>query len=190
MINGKETLIHGELAKESFDDFIERLRYQVRGAGVNEHVTDSATFVVQRKRLITGIDKDYTDNTLLILDDSYNFDFDDFASGFDDEELDQLIIEGAPITLADGVYSCESDRDLFDWVEDNKSYDWNATHAGYDYIWEYVNHHMTKEAAEAFIQRKKHDYGEMRVFIGSAYWSWELMAIMNGLLDGKIVFQS
>ena len=188
MIDNKETLIHGELTKDSFNDFIERMHRQVRGDGVNDHCTADATFVVQCKRLISGIDKDYTDNTCLFIDGEPCFDFDGFICDFDDEEVNELIEQGAPISSNESGFECSDIRELFDWVEDEKGSDWNATHTGYDWKWEYVNHHMTKEAAEAFIKRKSHDYGELRVFVDSAYWCWELKAIMNGLLDGKIVF--
>lgn len=188
MIDNKETLIHGELTKETFDDFVKRMHHEVRGEGVRNHATDSATFVVQQNSLVTGIDKSYTDNTCLIVDDSIYFTFQDFLESFDDEEIEELIQEGAPIKSEDGNYLCDRDYDLFEWVEDNKAFEWSATHTGYDRKWEYVNHHMTREAANAFIKRKSHDYGELRVFVDSAYWSWELKAIMSGILDGKIAF--
>jgi hypothetical protein len=188
VIDNKETMIHGELTKESFDDFVKRMHYHVRGEGVNNHATANATFIVQCKRLVSGIDKDYTDNTCLFIDGEPCFDFDDFIQDFDDEDIDDLITEGAPIYKVNGEYKCDSQSHLFDWVEDEKGCDWSATHTGYDYKWEYVNHHMTREAAEAFIKRKSHDYGELRVFVDSAYWCWELKALMDGILDGKVVF--
>jgi hypothetical protein len=54
--------------------------------------------------------------------------------------------------------------------------------------WEFVSAHFTKEAAEAFINRKKHDYDKLRVYVDCQLYCWEFNAIINGLLDGKIVF--
>lgn len=55
--------------------------------------------------------------------------------------------------------------------------------------WDYVCAHFTQEAAEAFIARKKHDYEELRVFVDCQLYCHEFNAIINGLLDGKIVFK-
>lgn len=50
----------------------------------------------------------------------------------------------------------------------------NHTVTGWDERWECVNAHFTKDAAEAFIKRKKHDYGKgMRVYVNSQYYAWE-----------------
>lgn len=56
-------------------------------------------------------------------------------------------------------------------------------------IWQYVCSHFTKEAAEAFIARKKHDYDQLRIFVDCQMYCWEYNAIVEGLLDGKIVFK-
>lgn len=184
-----ESLVYGVLNKETFEDFLSRMRHQVRGEGVNDHATCDAVFVVKCKTLISEIDKANTDDTVLFIDDSRYFSFEEFAENHDNEELDLMIKEGCPIEFDGDIYSCARDYDFFEWVEDKKGSDWCATHTGYDWKWEYVNHHITMEAAKAFIKRKSHDYGEMMVYVDSAYWSWELKAIMNGLLDGKIVFK-
>jgi len=47
-----------------------------------------------------------------------------------------------------------------------------------------VNSHFTRDAAEAFIRRKQHDYGEMRVYVESQYYAWEFEAIKEAILDG------
>ncbi|MGE8185912.1 hypothetical protein [Pseudomonas sp. NPDC086278] len=51
-----------------------------------------------------------------------------------------------------------------------------------------VNSHFTKEAAEAFIRRKKHDYGEMRVYVESQYYAWEFEAIKEAILNGTLTY--
>ena len=51
-----------------------------------------------------------------------------------------------------------------------------------------MNSHFTKDAAEAFIRRKKHDYGEMRVYVESQYYAWEFEAIKAAILDGTLTY--
>jgi hypothetical protein len=36
-----------------------------------------------------------------------------------------------------------------------------------------MNSHFTKDTAEAFIRRKQHDYGEMRIYVESQYYDWK-----------------
>lgn len=63
------------------------------------------------------------------------------------------------------------------------------TVTGWDDRWEYVNAHFTHAAAEAFIQRKKHDYQEgMRVYVESQYYAWEFNAIKEAILDGTLTY--
>ncbi|MNN59485.1 hypothetical protein D3C81_1746030 [compost metagenome] len=48
--------------------------------------------------------------------------------------------------------------------------------------------HFTKDAAEAFIRRKKHDYRHgMRVYVESQYYAWEFNVIKNAILDGRLI---
>ncbi|MNN73478.1 hypothetical protein D3C81_1895980 [compost metagenome] len=51
-----------------------------------------------------------------------------------------------------------------------------------------MNSHFTKDAAEAFIRRKKHDYGEMRVYVESQYYALEFEAIKSAILDGTLTY--
>ncbi|WP_336346559.1 hypothetical protein [Pseudomonas monsensis] len=46
--------------------------------------------------------------------------------------------------------------------------------------WEIVDSHFTRDAAEAFIRRKQHDYSEMRVYVESQNYAWEFEAIKDG----------
>ena len=63
------------------------------------------------------------------------------------------------------------------------------TITGWDERWEHVGTHFTKEAAEAFIARKKHDYSDgLRVYVEAQPYAWEFEAIKNAIMDGKLVF--
>ncbi len=151
-----------ELTKETFDDFITRLKFHNQGGGVNDHCTANPIFIVQQKKRMSGMDGSYVDDYVWI-----NF---DRGHGEADERTARRLD-----ALDDDIFK---ERDLKGW---EKIY--------YIDIWEYVSAHLTKEAAEAFIARKKHDYDQLRVYVDSQYHCWEYNAIIKGLLDGKIVFQ-
>lgn len=58
-----------KLTPETFSDFVQRLNYHCQGEGVSDHCTADAIFIVERKRLITGIDLDYAPEKVICLDD-------------------------------------------------------------------------------------------------------------------------
>lgn len=172
-----------ELTAETFNDFVQRLRHHVRGDGVEWHHTADALFTVQARRIIYGIDQDYTDKLAVCVEDQSWFSPTDYWNDADEEmreTLDRLAGE------EDGKSFLELDAPA-QWgiLED---LDDHAV-TGWDERWEYVNSHFTKEAAEAFIARKKHDYRHgMRVYVEAQIYCWEFNSIINGLLDGRITF--
>jgi hypothetical protein len=172
-----------ELTAETFSDFVQRLRHHVRGEGVNWHHTADALFTVQARRIIFGIDSDYTDKLAVCVEDSSWFSPKEYWDDADEEmqeTLDRLAGE------VDGKLFLELDgSDQWEILEDLDDH----TVTGWDEQWEYVNSHFTKEAAEAFIRRKKHDYRHgMRVYVEAQVYCWEFNAIISGLLDGRIAF--
>ncbi len=160
------------LTKENYDDFIKRLKFHVKGEGVNDHCTSNAIFIVQSLRLIGGIDLDYDPN-------HYWTDSDHEAEWTDEEftaELAEFVEEGGAHDDFDPKYDKMVTRDnitLFQKI-------------GYHESWEYECAHFTREAAEAFIKRKSHDHRKLRIYVDSQYWCWEFNSIIEGLLSGKI----
>ena len=163
------------LTEKNFEDFIERLKFHNRGEGVNDHCTANPIFIVQRKHLIAGIDLDY-DPLYYWTDDSHEIEL-------TDDELVQQLAEDK----ADGIELEEYDLSYDDEI---KKADGDTAYQkiGYAEQWEYVNAHFTKESAEAFIDRKKHDYRELRIYVDSQYWCPEFNAIVDGLISGEIGF--
>lgn len=172
-----------ELTAETFNDFVQRLRHHVRGEGVNWHHTADALFTVQARRIIYGIDRDYTDKLAVCVEDQSWFSPADYWNDADEETrqtLDRLAgdEDGRPFLELDA-------HDQWGILEDLDDH----TVTGWDEQWVYVNSHFTKEAAEAFIRRKKHDYRNgMRVYVEAQVYCWEFNAIISGLLDGSISF--
>ena len=169
-----------DLTREYFYDFVDRLRYHNEGKGVDDHCTANPIFIVQKKEIISGIDPDY--------DPSYFWTDADHEGEYNDSEMKEELKSIFDGDDGDGP----DDYDL--------AYDAEITcnagkqvlfrKIGYIERWEYVCAHFTKEGAEAFIARKKHDYRQLRVYVDCQYHCWEFNTIVQGLLDGKIIFNA
>lgn len=179
-----EKLFNGaEINDKNFKDFVARLHKGVRGEHVKEHATANALFVVQRERHIIGISTDYTDNKCItdLENDATYFSLESFVESLDEDALSYFELNDYETPFLEMTES-----EQWDYLEqvDQLSID------GYSVEWEYVNCHFTKEAAERFIERKRHDYGKLRVFVDSQYWAWEFRTIVDAILDGKLVYNA
>ena len=171
-----------ELNAETFADFVQRLRHHVRGEGVDWHCTADALFTVQARSIIFGIDRDYTDKTAVAIEDSMYFSPQEYWDAHEDMhvKLDAIAheVDEMPFLALENYEQWDILSDLDD-----------HTVSGWDDRWDIVNVHFTKEAAEAFIKRKKHDYRDgLRVYVDAQVYCWEFNAIINGLLDGRIAY--
>lgn len=144
--------------KAQFDDFIQRLRYHHRGEGVNDHCTRDPLFIVERRDRIYGFDPQYGDTYVWLDSNNEHTEADERTA----KRLDALDDGGRTFRGWEKVY--------------------------YEDRWKYVSAHLTKEAAQAYIVRKKHDYAELRVYVDCQLYCNEFNAIIAGLLDGKITF--
>ena len=167
----------------TWDDFVTRLHHDCEGDGVDDHCTADAIFIVQAKRLVSGFDSAYTDDLVCFLDDSKWFSPEDYYNDLDDdgkESLDKVAIEEG----ADSFLLTHS----FNQWEILGALDSHYV-VGYQWEWVYVNAHFTKDAAEAFIRRKKHDYPDgIRVYVDSQYHAWEYNTIKKAILSGQLVY--
>jgi hypothetical protein len=172
------------LTAETFNDFVQRLRHHVRGEGVNLHYTADALFTVQARQFVFGIDQDYTDNRAVYADGHLYRSIQEYW----DEQLPEWRAELHRLAQKHGGvgFMQLGEDDQWDILADLPDH----TVSGWHEEWVHVNSHLTKEAAEAFIKRKKHDYRDgLRIYVESRSYCWEFNEIINGLLDGKIVFQ-
>lgn len=171
-----------ELTPETFADFVKRLQYHCRGEGVDDHCTASALFIVEARRFIYGIDPDYGADKAVIVDDQSWRSVQEYWDDCEDDERAELDSKMQDFCCCNFMEADSySQWEVLGELE-------NHTVTGWDERWEYVNAHFTKEAADAFIARKKHDYRDgLRVFVDSQYWCWEFEAIKNALMDGRLV---
>jgi hypothetical protein len=173
----------GELNQASWDDFVSRLRHDCVGEGVHRHYTAEAVFIVQKRDITYGIDLDYTDNIAIIVEDSAYHSIQEYWDALDDPERAALNV-------------ASQEEEECDFLEMNQRYQLdllseldNHTITGWDECWEYVNSHFTHDAAEAFIQRKKHDYPKgLRVYTDAQIYCWEYNTIKEAILSGKLKF--
>lgn len=171
-----------ELTPESFNDFVGRLRHHCKGDGVDWHGTADAMFTVQAKKRNYGVDREYTDKWAICHEDRSWLSPQAYWDDCDEEEQAGLN------EIAQRDHECnflelrqDQQWDLLGELDDH-------TFTGYEDHWDYVCSHFTKEAADAFIERKRHDYRlGMRVYVEAQLHCWEWNTIKEALMDGRLV---
>lgn len=172
-----------QLTAESWADFVKRLHHHCNGEGVHEHYTASAIFNVQARKIIYGIDPDYTTEFVAIWEDSEWFS--PQAYWDDAEEEQRHILDQAAQEAGDCLFLELHASDQWQILGELE----NHTVTGWTEDWEHINSHFTREAADAFIARKKHDYLKgLRVYVDAQNYCWEFEAIKEGILSGRIGF--
>ncbi|MBS0856265.1 MULTISPECIES: hypothetical protein [unclassified Tatumella] len=172
------------LTQETFDDFVNRLRHDVAGKGVERHCTRDAIFNVERLRRVTGIDLSFEPERMLTDEDHERewFSPKEYWNSLDLDEKKSLNEEC--LESNDSFFLDLDEEDQWEFLGDR---DYLNLY-GYQEEWEYVNSHLTRDAAEAFIKRKAHDYPDgLRVFVDSRVWCWEFTAIVDALINGQLV---
>lgn len=168
------------LDSATWTDFVERLRYDCNGAGVKWHHTACALFTVQAKRIDYGFEPDYAEGLVVCLEDQSWFTPVEYWQDLDEDEQAEINRATQESNECDFLELDEDDQwEFLAELDDHTVTGWNKR-------WEIVNSHFTKDAAEAFIRRKQHDYGEMRVYVESQYYAWEFEAIKEAILDGTL----
>ena len=172
-----------ELNAQTWTDFVDRLRHDCVGEGVNDHCTADAIFIVKARRLVYGIDMDYAENRVVYCDDCEWFSPQEYWGDCDEHQrslLNQMAQESGECDFLD-----LDEGDQWDTLGDLEDH-----HVvGYAERWEYVNSHLTKDAAEAFIRRKKHDYPKgLRVYVDAQSYCWEYNTIKEAIMSGRLVF--
>lgn len=180
------SLVYGDLTPETFADFKARLRYDCKGPRGDDHCTSAALFKVENRRIIYGIDMNYTDQYAIYHDgdsESVYHSVKEYWDSLHSSHKRQLNIRMQEEWSSQFMKASEWQQ----WgvLKDLPGH----TVTGWQEEWEYVNCHFTHAAAEAFIQRKKHDYRELRVYVDSQYWCWEFEAIKTAILNGTLVYQ-
>ena len=165
------------LNPDTWADFVARLRHDCVGEGVREHHTADAVFVVQKA--VEHVIPDGYGGDPMIFDgcESSETPAEFFASCCDENKVKLNAACDGDFLAADGWQKEEALKELLP--------DYSLIYI--EKRWEHLNQHFTKEAAEAFISRKKHDYRlGLRIYVDCSCYSWELNAIKAAILDGRI----
>lgn len=161
-------------------DFVARLRYDCDGPRVNDHCTAAALFTVQQYRTTYGLDPDYADGKVICQEDCEWASPQEYWDCLDEEEradFSDAYLADIPL-----LEMSESDQwELMESVED-------VSVLGYARRWEIVDSHFTHEAAQAFIDRKGHDYPPLRIYVEAQIYCWEYEAIKAAILDGTLTY--
>ncbi|HBI8868567.1 TPA: ead/Ea22-like family protein, partial [Acinetobacter baumannii] len=139
---------------------------QLKNSWENDNAgTDSPIFVVQSKNIVWGLDpaSDSVEITNIVdVDQESKYksveEFFDSLKAAEKHDLNGLAIDEEDELFLDAKVSTQINI-LSEWNERNVY----ICHG--KYFWEDINCHLTRSAAEAFINRKSHDYGELRVFV-------------------------
>ena len=180
-INELSIAIGDDLTPETFANFVKRLRHDCVGEGVRDHCTAAALFTVQAQRTAYGFEVDYAEGLCVYRDGCCWFSPLEYWADLDGDEqleLDVKAAEGGDCTFLE--LDSDDQWELLGELEDHTVTGWNKR-------WEIVNSHFTKDAAEAFIRRKQHDYPPLRVYVEAQIYCWEFEAIKNALIDGRLV---
>lgn len=169
-----------KLDQSTLVDFVVRLNHDCIGGGSSSHGTAHALFVVQQKKVLVGIDRDYSDNCAILHDEAIWFNPTDYYLAQDDDEQQQL--DALAVDLDQTNFLALSERAQLHILEGIDG----VSVSGYHESWEYVCSHFTIDAAQAFIDRKKHDYKELRIFVESQTHCWEFETIKSALMFGQL----
>jgi hypothetical protein len=173
-----------DLDAATWTDFVDRLRHDCVGAGVRDHCTAAAIFTVQTKRIDYGFEPDYAEGLVVCCDDRSWFSPEEYWDDCDNEEQEALNARAQAYSERDFMELVTNDQwELLGELDNHNVIGWKER-------WEIVNSHFTMDAAEAFIRRKKHDYGEMRVYVESQCYAWEFEAIKSAILDGTLSYDA
>jgi len=169
-----------KLDHATWTDFVARLRYDCNGPRVNDHCTAAALFTVQQHRTTYGLDLDYADGKVICQEDCEWASPREYWDCLDEDERAEF--NEAYITDIPLLEMSEWDQwQVMESVED-------VSVLGYARRWEIVNSHFTHDAAQAFIDRKGHDYPALRIYVEAQIYCWEYEAIKAAILDGTLTY--
>ena len=145
--------------KQEFDDFVARLTAENKGDRVDSHCTAHPIYIVQSLQCEYGGDPDFgIDGFVWVVD----------GTDYTRDELIKAFVQGV------------DDSEIPDFSDAEK--------VCYRERWEYVSAHFTREAAMAYIDRKRHDHRGMRICVESQVHAHEFNALVEALVSGQIVF--
>lgn len=183
-MSAQSSLARGALLDAAtWADFVERLHHDCVGEGVARHYTADAIFIVQAKKYTYGLDTDYGAELVICHEDSVYLTAKDFYENFlDDDERNSFDAQAKKEHEQNFLQLDEYDQRCM--MEDVDG----VTVTGRAERWEYASAHLTRDAADAFIKRKGHDYRDgLRIYVEAQTYSWEYNTIKEAILSGRLM---
>lgn len=183
-IEASPSLAKGDrISPEAWTDFVSRLRHDCVGEGVDDHCTADAIFMVEAREIVYGLDAEYSEKRVIACDETEYFSLEDYWDDLDEDQRENLDAKAQEESECDFRALLEDDQwEMIGELENHRVIYW-------DDRWVYVNSHFTKDAAEAFIKRKKHDYGKgLRVYVDAQSYCWEYNTIKAAILSGELTY--
>ncbi|AGM46906.1 hypothetical protein AD45P2_00445 [Alteromonas phage vB_AmaP_AD45-P2] len=169
-------------ALPSFDyaEFLKRLRYHNLGDGTDQHLTANPLFVVKEKVFDWGYDLDFTNKIAVInaVTDHISYSLEQFAQDLTVEQRETL----DSLTENEVPFLQQSTNNQIDILQNSHRY--KVT--GYTERLEFVNCHFTREAAQQFIDLKRHNYGPLTIAVTSQKDCAEFNSIIYAMLNNRI----
>lgn len=163
-----------------YDDFVRRLKHYNIGAGAKDHMTDNPLFVVKEKVFDWGYDLNYTNKIAIIdhISENIFYSLNDFLQDLSDEDRKAL----DKVTENEVPFLDLSTNNQLDVLQNSLRY----SITGYKERLQFVNCHLTKEAAERFIRVKRHSYGPLTVVVTSQKDCAEFNSLISAILNNQL----
>lgn len=170
------------LDANSWNEFVARLHHHNSAESRSNYGTNEPLFIVQSKEMICGFEDGFS-GELYVFDGESSFASpQEYWDALDANKKHAL--NGQALETEDELFSDLTEKTQWDILRESNG----LTVSRCKNEWRFVSAHFTKEAAEAFIARKGHDYSELRVYVSSQVYCVEFNAIKKGILDGLITF--
>ncbi|MCF9034690.1 MULTISPECIES: hypothetical protein [Acinetobacter] len=168
--------------KETWKNFVKTL---AKAQTEDNAITANPIFCVQEKLVMWGKDKyhSYDTDCFCTSDGDYHENGDDLYACLEAEEKHEL--NGIALKEFGDMFS-----DLNSEYQEKAVEEWDSSYSKVygSVYWSDVCTHLTKEAAERYIQKNAHNHKELRVYVKSLNQCPEFIALVQGILGGQIDF--
>lgn len=149
--------------------------------------TASPIFHVQEEKKVYGLSNEYSDKNCWI-DGEEGTEFDSAIEYFNNlDAQDKHAMNALAIEEHDDLFTDLDYQDQEGILKlSSKANDLHLYKTNYNVEWFDVGVFLTKQEADWFIQRKKHDYGSLRVYVKSLYWAPQHKKLIEAILNGEI----
>lgn len=140
--------------------------------------TEEIQFLKEMKDRLLTQDNCYTTDPVYVVQEKYKQSVPDYRGEFV-EYIETMSGDNCSYDSYEEMVEAflESGYDKEEQINDSDYFE-----NSYNIDWRNINYHFTREGAEWFIKRKKHDYNELRIYVDSLYHCYEMKMLRDILL--------